>query len=342
MRRLLNTLYVLQDEAYLAREGENVLVRVNEEVRFRIPVHTLEGVVQFGYPGASPALLAMCAKNGVTVTFCDRHGRFMARVEGPVSGNVLLRRQQYRAADLPDHCCRLAGCIVAAKILNSRTVLQRHRRDHPDTISEPFRAAIGHLMRQAEKAKSCDSLDTLRGIEGDAAGSYFAQFHQLILMERDFFTFTGRTRRPPLDAVNCLLSFFYTLLVHECRSALESVGLDPAVGFLHRDRPGRPSLALDLMEEFRPFLADRLVLSLINRGQISSKDFHVRGNGAVVVQDSIRPLLLTEWQNRKKDTLQHPFLREKVEIGLLPYIQANLMAKCIRGELDVYPAFVWR
>ena len=342
MRKLLNTLYILQPEAYLAKDGENVTVRLEDEVRFRIPIHTLEAIVQFGYPGASPALLKLCAEKGVTVTFCDQHGRFLARVEGPVSGNVLLRRKQYRIADSEADTTRIAGCMVAAKILNARNILQRHRRDHPDAQSNSLDANIYRMFTQAQRSKDVESLDQLRGIEGDAAGIYFSEFDHLILNSKDFFYFHSRNRRPPLDAVNCLLSFYYTLLVHECRSALECVGLDPAVGFLHRDRPGRPSLALDLMEEFRPYLADRLVLTLINRLQVEKSDFRKRENGAVEVEDKIRGVLLTEWQNRKHETIQHPFLNVKVEIGLLPYIQALLLARHLRGELDDYPAFVWK
>ncbi len=342
MRRLLNTLYVTTPESYLAREGENLLIVRNEEVIFRSPVHNLEGIVCFCYPGASPALLGLCAERGITVSFFTPNGKFLARVEGPQSGNVLLRRRQYRLADEENYKPNLAQYFIAAKIFNSRAVLQRARRDHPERVGDDIERTINILGNSARNVFAAKRLDDIRGIEGDAAQRYFAEYDHLILEQKQDFFMHSRSRRPPLDKVNALLSFFYTLLVHECRSALESVGLDPAVGFLHRDRPGRPSLALDLMEELRPYLADRMVLSLINRKQIGKDDFVVMENGAVYVTDEARKVLLNAWQKRKQEEIMHPYLEEKIMVGLLPYTQALLLARYLRGDLDAYPAFVMK
>lgn len=342
MRKLLNTLYVTTPESYLARDGENLLIIREEEVVFRTPVHNLEAIVCFCYPGASPALLGLCAERGITVSFFTPRGKFLARMEGPQSGNVLLRRRQYRLADEENERPNLARYFIAAKILNCRSVLQRGRRDHPERVGADIERTIAILNSSARSVFEAKRLDDIRGIEGDAAQRYFTELDHLILEEKQDFFMHARSRRPPLDNVNALLSFFYTLLVHECRSALESVGLDPAVGFLHRDRPGRPSLALDLMEELRPYLADRMVLSLINRKQVGKNDFVVMENGAVFVTDEARKMLLNAWQKRKQEEIMHPYLEEKVMVGLLPYTQALLLARYLRGDLDAYPAFVWR
>ena len=320
MRRLLNTLYVTTPNSYLAREGENILIRLEDEILFRVPAHNIEAIVYFGYPGASPSVLGLCAEKGITVSFFTPNGRFLARVEGPQTGNVLLRRKQYRMADEENSIPILAKYIIAAKIERS----------------------IALLAGSVKKVFDSKSLDDIRGLEGDAAQRYFAEIDNLILEQKQDFFMNTRSRRPPLDNVNALLSFFYTLLVHECRSALESVGLDPAVGFLHRDRPGRPSLALDLMEELRPYLGDRMVLSLINRKQISKDDFTTKENGAVYVLPDTRKMLLTAWQKRKQEEIIHPYLGEKIPIGLLPYTQALLLARFLRGDLDAYPAFIWK
>lgn len=342
MRKLLNTLYVTTPESYLAREGENILIRRDEEIVFRVPVHNIEAVVYFGYPGASPSLLGLCAERGITVSFLTEHGKFLARVEGPQSGNVLLRRRQYRLADAENCTPALAKYFISAKILNCRAVLQRGRRDHPDKVGAEIELSIALLAGTARKVFNSHSLDDLRGLEGDAAQRYFSEIDHLILEQKQDFFMKSRNRRPPLDDFNALLSFFYTLLVHECRSALETVGLDPAVGFLHRDRPGRPSLALDLMEELRPYLGDRMVLSVINRKQISNNDFVKNENGAVYLTSNARKELLTIWQKRKQEEIIHPFLGEKISIGLLPYVQALLLARFVRGDLDAYPAFIWK
>jgi len=359
MQRLLNTLYVTTQGAYLAKDGEAVAVRVEHETRLRVPLHGLGGVVCFGQVGASPALLGACAEEDVGVSFLTENGRFLASVRGPVSGNVLLRRAQYRRADAPEGRALLARCFVQGKILNARAVVRRAVRDHGDGPDEAdacdrgggpdgtrrcvsLEAAALGLTDMAGRAARAPSDDVARGIEGEAAAAYFGVFNELILPRDEAFVFGGRSRRPPLDAVNCLLSFIYTLLAHDIRSALEAVGLDPQVGYLHRDRPGRPSLALDVMEEFRPWLADRLVLSLINRRQVKPGDFTRGGTGGVVMKDEARKTVLVAWQNRKQEEVTHPFIDEKVAIGLLPHVQAMLLARHLRGELDGYPPFLWR
>lgn len=342
MRRLLNTLYVTTPDSYLAREGENILIRLEEETIFRVPSHNIEAIVYFGYPGASPSLLGLCAEKGITVSFLTPNGKFLARVEGSQSGNVLLRRRQYRMADDENKTPLLAKYFITAKILNSRAVLQRGRRDHPERVGADIERNIAILGHSAKNVFESKNLDDIRGIEGEAAQRYFSELDHLILEQKQDFYMKARSRRPPLDNLNALLSFFYTLLVHECRSALESVGLDPAVGFMHRDRPGRPSLALDLMEELRPYLGDRMVLSLINRKQISKSDFVTMENGAVYLTPDARKTLLSAWQKRKQEEIIHPYLEEKIPVGLLPYTQALLLARYLRGDLDAYPAFVMK
>lgn len=342
MKRMLNTLYVTTPDAYLARDGDNVLVRVDGKEKFRAPVHLFDGVVTFGYIGTSPAFLEMCVHNGTSVSFLSQHGRFLARVEGRRGGNVLLRREQYRWADAAEQSAGLAGQFIAAKILNCRTALQRGRRDYPEIADVAFMSAIESLKSRAVAATQADSLDEIRGIEGDAARTYFGLFGRLIRDQREAFAFLGRSRRPPLDPVNCLLSFCYTLLMHEVSSALECVGLDPSVGYLHRDRPGRQSLSLDLMEELRAYMADRFVLALINRAQMRGADFAYEKTGEVRMTDSARKGLIGLWQERKQTEIMHPFLKERISLGLLPYAQAQLLARHIRGDLDGYPAFLWR
>lgn len=343
MKHLLNTLFVTTQGSYLAQEGEAVLVRVEQETKLRVPVHTLGGIVCFGAVSASPFLLGMCAERGVSVTFLTEYGRFLASVRGPVSGNVLLRREQYRWADDPAHSAEVARAVVLGKVSNCRTVLLRALRDHPeDTHAQEIADASDHLGRLLDRVKNAESVDTVRGLEGDAAHAYFGVFNHLITAQKEDFFFVERSRRPPLDNVNALLSFIYTLLTHDVRSALEGVGLDPAVGFLHRDRPGRPSLALDVLEEFRPFFADRLVLSLINRQQVRGKGFKRTESGAVVMDDDTRKEVLVAYQKRKQEELMHPFLGEKAPIGVLPHLQALLLARRLRGDLDGYPPFFWK
>lgn len=343
MKQLLNTLYVTSQGAYLAKERETVLVKQDGETRIQVPVHTLGGIVCFGPVGCSPALLGLCAERGVAVSFLTERGRFLARVTGPVSGNVLLRREQYRRADDLAAAAGLARCIVAAKIANSRNVLLRSLRDHPECAgAEQLNAAAERLADAQRRLADPASLDSVRGCEGDAGQVYFSIFDHLIVAQKDGFRFERRSRRPPLDAVNALLSFLYTLLVHDVTAALEGVGLDPAVGFLHRDRPGRPGLALDLMEELRSAVADRLALSLINRQQVKPEGFIVSESGAVTMDDATRKEVLVAYQKRKQEEVQHPFLQEKVAIGLIPHVQALLFARHLRGDLDGYPPMIWK
>jgi len=339
MRKLLNTLYVTIPQAYLNKEGETVQVRIEKEIRLRIPIHTLEGIVCVGQVSMSPALMGFCAERNVGVSFLSEHGRFLARIQGPVQGNVLLRREQYRRADDDAASTEIARAVLLAKIANCRTSLLRTAREHPSSSLERAAVQLGQSLRLVEKE---ESLDSLRGIEGDAARVYFAVFDELIRQQKEAFFFRRRSRRPPLDNMNALLSFLYVLLAHDVASALETVGLDPAVGYLHRDRPGRSGLALDLMEELRPVLADRLALTLVNRLQVSDSGFSCSSSGGVAMNDSTRKDVLVAWQSRKQEEIIHPFLGERVPLGLIPYAQALLMARYLRGDLDAYPSFFWR
>ena len=343
MKHLLNTLFVTTQGAYLCREGETVCVRVEHEDRLRVPIHTLGGIVCFGQVSCSPPLMELCGERQVLISFHSEHGKFLGRVCGPVSGNVLLRREQYRRADDIAGSAVIAKAIVTAKAANCRTVLQRAARDHAgNTDDNALAAAAAELNRIAGTVAQEKSLDALRGREGDAARAYFSVFDHLIVAQKQDFAFHERSRRPPLDSINALLSFLYAMLAHDCTSALESVGLDPAVGFLHRDRPGRPSLALDLMEEFRPVMADRVALSLVNMQQVRGSGFTKSETGAVVMDDKTRKEVLVAWQKRKAEEVQHPFLGETVAVGLLPYAQALLLARHLRGDLDGYPPYIWR
>ncbi len=287
--------------------------------------------------------MGFCAENGVAISFLTENGDFLAKVQGPVSGNVLLRREQYRRADNMNSSSEIAKTILTGKIANCRTVLQRLLRDHSEKIdTDAITQASQKLSNAMRRLQTESSLDSLRGIEGESADAYFEVFDHLITSQKDDFTFCERNRRPPLDNINCLLSFIYTILMHDVRSALESVGLDPAVGFLHRDRPGRYSLALDMMEEFRPYIADRLTLSLINLSQVQVKGFEIKETGAVLMDDDTRKTVLVAYQKRKQEEIEHPFLKEKMAIGLLPYVQALLMARYLRGDIDDYPPFIWK
>ncbi|OWA36954.1 subtype I-C CRISPR-associated endonuclease Cas1 [Saccharibacillus sp. O16] len=345
MRKLLNTLYVTMPESYLAKDGENIVVLMGEkeqQKKFQVPAHNLEQIVTFGYAGASPAVFQLCAERGIGLTFLNQYGAFQARLQGKINGNVLLRRKQYRMAD-GEEAVRIAGRFIQAKIINSRSVLRRAVRDHGAEMDTGIVSAAAHsLKRLSLSVLKMPSGDTIRGAEGEAAKIYFGVMNELVLGDREFFHMQTRSRRPPLDPFNALLSFYYTLLRNDVQSALETVGLDPAVGFLHRDRPGRASLALDLMEELRPYLADRLVLSLINRRQLSEKSFIVKENGAVLLKDEARKEVLMAWQKRKQEEITHPYLGEKIPIGLLPYAQALLLARHIRGDLEDYPPFLWK
>lgn len=343
MRKMLNTLYVTTQGAYLHKEGETVVVKVERENRLRLPIHTLSSIVCFGQVSCSPFLLGHCAEKDVAVSFLTEYGRFLARLQGPVSGNVLLRREQYRRADCEQASAKMARMFVAGKVANSRVIIHRATRDHADkTEATGMEQTCQTFSRYAKRLLLEDNLESIRGIEGRTARDYFDQFNHLIVAQKDDFIFSGRNRRPPLDRVNCLLSFIYTLLYHDARSALETVGLDPGVGYLHRDRPGRLGLALDLMEEFRPMLADRLVLSLINLGQVKKKGFTVTESGAVKMDDETRKVVLVAYQKRKQEEIEHPFLNEKIPVGMLLISQAQLLSRYLRGDLDDYPPFLWR
>jgi CRISPR-associated protein Cas1 len=343
MKKHLNTLFVTTQGAYLAKEGESVVVRVEKETRLRVPVHTLGGIVCFGNVGCSPFLMGFCAERDVAISFLSEYGRFLARVQGPVSGNVLLRREQYRRADDMTFSAKMARSVLTGKLANCRTVLQRALRDHSDKLdADQVSQASRQISYSLKRLQEDVPLNSMRGIEGDAAHVYFKVFDHIITSQKEDFFFQDRNRRPPLDNVNCLLSFLYTLVMHDVRSALESVGLDPAVGFLHRDRPGRPGLALDLMEEFRPFIADRLTLSLINLSQVQKKGFKKSESGAVLMDDETRKTVLVAYQKRKQDEIMHPFIEEKVTIGLLFHTQALLLARYLRSDLDGYPPFIWK
>lgn len=343
MKKMLNTLYITNPSMYLSLDGENVVILLDNKAVSRVPLHNIESIVAFGYLGISPALMGKCAECGIAVNFMTMHGKFLASVEGEISGNVHLRREQYRIADSEERSVEISRNIIAAKIYNSKWILQRALRDHEMSIdAEAVRKVSDDLTNMSQYARKCSETDTLRGIEGRAAASYFSVFDMMILRQREDFSFNGRNRRPPLDNVNAMLSFVYALLGNMCSSALSSVGLDPYVGFFHTDRSGRRSLALDLMEEFRGVMADRFVLKMINKQIINAKDFIVKENGAVIATDDGRKKILNEWQNRKKETITHPFLGEKMEWGLAPYAQALLLARYIRGDLDEYPPFMWK
>jgi CRISPR-associated protein Cas1 len=321
MRKLLNTLYVSSQGSYLSKEGETVVVEREKQKVLQIPIHTISGIICFGNVLCSPFLLGFCAERDVAVSFLSEHGRFLASVRGPVSGNVLLRRQQYRMADDDEATHGIAANVVSGKLANCRIVLNRTIRDHSAKVDAgTLKDASNKIGRIIERIPRAVGTDEVRGLEGQAAAEYFGVFNHLIVDQKQDFVFTERSRRPPLDEVNALLSFVYTLLAHDVRSALEAVGLDPAVGFLHRDRPGRPGLALDIMEEFRPVIADRLVLSMINRKQLWKKGFTKAASGAVTMDDDTRKTILTEYQNRKQDEVYHPYIEETVPIGLLFFI----------------------
>jgi len=343
MRRMLNTLYVMTDGAYLKKEVESIIVLVKNEVKIRLPIHNLDGIVCLGRVICSSILLGFCVKRGLTVSFLSSNGRFLAKVMGPTTGNVLLRRDQYRRAEEMNLCVPIAKAIVLAKVSNCRTSLQRTVRDHSGKgdMSE-IKKVVRNLEQCLRDIKAADDLERIRGFEGYASRSYFSVFNDMITSQKNYFVFEGRTRRPPQDNVNALLSFTYTLLLHDVSSALEAVGLDPQVGFFHRFRPGRLSLALDLMEEFRPVLADRLILSLINMKQITGKGFYREEAGGIRMNDETRKIVLTAYQKRKQEELIHPFLKEKVPMGMMFFAQSLLLARYLRGDLDGYPPFFWK
>lgn len=343
MRKLLNTLFVTSEEAYLALETENVAVYIGEEKKAQYPLLVLESIISFSYKGASPALMGACARNGIQLVFLTPRGRFLARVCGQEQGNVLLRKEQYRLSDKLEKSCHIARNFIFGKVYNQRWVLERTLRDHRMRVDaaklESASQALAGLLPAIETQTD---LDALRGLEGEASVRYFHVFDEMVLNQKADFLFDGRNRRPPTDNMNALLSFVYVLLSNDCASALESVGLDSYVGFMHRDRPGRTSLALDLMEELRASMADRLCITLVNNRVLQDKHFERQESGAVFLGEDGRKLFLSAWQNKKKEEITHPYLKEKMAWGLVPYVQSLLLARCLRGDLDGYPPFLWK
>ena len=339
MKKLLNTLYVQTQGMYLRREGETVVAEKDGEVKLRLPIHTLQGIVAFGNVMTSPFLLGLCAERGVSVSFLTEPGRFLARVQGPVSGNVLLRLAQTRTYEDKSRKGDVARSFVIGKVMNARNVLQRRMRDHGETPS--LREANERMLDVIRRLRDSESdAARVRGLEGEAGAVYFGVFNELLLAGKENFAITSRNRRPPMDPTNALLSYLYTLLAHDCRGALEGVGLDPQIGYLHEVRPGRPSLALDLMEEFRAVFADRVALSLVNLRQLEAKDFKKTESGAVEMTENARKTVLLAWQKKKQEQIVHPFLEERVSVGLLPHVQALLLARFLRGDLDAYPPYI--
>ena len=343
MKVLLNTLFVTSEDIYLSLDGENIVANRDKAVVARYPLHTLFGIITFSYSGASPALMGACAQRGIALSFCTPRGKFLGRFCGESNGNVLLRRTQYRIADDPKQSCRTARTMIFGKLYNTRWCIERCCRNHAERVDTAKLKAVCTTLRDLlPSVAAASTLDELRGFEGVGANAYFGVLDEMILSQKDAFFFHGRTRRPPLDRVNALLSFAYSLLAHDCAAALESVGLDSYVGFLHRDRPGRNSLALDLMEELRACMADRFVLALINNRMLKAEDFEMRESGAVLLTDKARSIFLKAWQEKKQETLTHPYLNEKLKWGVVPTIQALLLARYLRGDLDAYPPFLWK
>jgi len=341
MRKLLNTLYVTTQGAYLRKEGKTVVVEVEKKVLLRVPLLNLQGILCFGNVMCSPFLMGACAKAEVSLAFLTEYGRYLADVRGEVSGNVLLRREQYRRADSTESSLQWSKSFVAAKLQNARLTLRRGMRDGRGD-KDRLEKVCQRIRRHLYVLKNAASLDEVRGIEGDAAKHYFAVFDELIVQQKSDFLLTNRNRRPPLDNLNALLSFLYTLVFYDLASALASHGLDPFVGFLHRDRPGRRSLALDFLEEFRTSLADRLALTLINRRQIQAHDFITSEAGGVSLDDDGRKIVLQAYQEKKQEERLHSYFDERMKIGLIFHAQAMLAARTLRGDLDVYPPFVWK
>lgn len=342
LKKLLNVLYITTPETNLALDGESLVIRKEEKIVTRLPLHNLEQIICFNYTGVSPALMGACTARNIGLSFLTPYGRFLARVEGKVKGNVLLRKKQYQVSENEIESVPIAASFLLGKIGNCRKVIDRAVRDHALMLDVNTLNQVSNGLKETlQNIRQCEKIDELMGFEGIAAKIYFSQFDQLILQQKETFFFKERNRRPPLDNMNALLSFLYTLLTSEVSSALETVGLDPYVGFLHQDRPGRPSLALDLMEELRPVFADRLALSMVNRKQISGDGFVEKENGGILMDDETRKKVLTLWQERKKETITHPYLKEKMDFGLIPYVQALLLARYIRGDLDAYPPYFW-
>ena len=343
MKKLQNVFYVFQSDAYVSKDGDNVVVSKDKQELKRLPIHTIESIVCFNYLGVSPALMQLCGERNIGISFFTPNGKFQGRISGPVHGNVLLRKQQYRYSDSEVESSKIARNMILGKLLNSRVVLKRAVRDHAEKLDiSGIERAAKILENGMDNVQNAETLGTIRGIEGTCAKAYFESLDHLILHQKEDFYLLERNRRPPLDNMNALLSFLYSMLTNDIRAALESVGLDPYVGFLHRDRPGRVSLALDLMEELRPVMADRVALSLVNRKQVNAKGFIVKESGGVLMKDETRLTVLKEWQEKKKEEITHPYLNEKIEWGLVPYVQAFLLARYIRGDLEEYPPFLYK
>lgn len=343
MKRLLNTLYVTTENAYLTKDGENVTVQKESTELARFPLHNLESIVCFTYSGASPSLMGYCARNGINMCFFSPGGRFLARTVGENNGNVLLRKKQYRVSEDELESCRIARNMILGKVYNSRWSVERTIRDHPLRVNVgSLKSASEHMYKSLPLIAATDNLAQLRGLEGEAAAAYFGVFDEMILNNKDAFYYKGRSRRPPMDNMNALLSFTYALLTNDCAAALEGTGLDSYVGFLHKDRPGRASLALDLVEELRPVIADRFVLTVVNTQVVKPEDFIMRENGGVLLTDDSRRKILSAWQERKKEVIMHPYLKEKVPWGLVPHVQALILARHLRGDLEAYAPFFWK
>ena len=343
MKKLLNTLFITNENGYLSLDGETVKITIDYQKVGQFPLHTLENIVCFSHPGASPALMGACASRGIGLSFYNPLGKFLCRINGENHGNVLLRKKQYRTSDDTTSSCLIARNMIIGKIFNSRWSIDRTLRDHPLRVNEEAcKKAVQYLSNSMTKIKEEENLDSLRGTEGECASVYFRVFNELILNQKDDFIFRGRNKRPPMDKINAMLSFGYTLLANDCANALEGVGLDSYIGFMHRDRPGRKSLALDLMEELRPVMVDRFILSLINNRQIQPKHFCTMENGAVSFTEEGRKKFLAAWQEKKRTQITHPYLKEKISWGLVPHVQSLLLARFLRGDLDGYPPFLWK
>ena len=343
MKNLLNTLFVTQSDVYLSLDGDNIVLLKEKEQLGRLPLHNLEAIFSFGYTGASPALMGYCAERNISLVFFTMNGRFLARVIGSSKGNVVLRKKQYRISDDEVASAKVARNFIVGKIFNNKWILERITRDYPLRVEvAKFKEISKHLSSIISEVRKCEDLERLRGLEGQAAISYNKVFNEMILQQKEDFFFTQRSRRPPTDNVNAMLSFAYTLLANDMAAALEGVGLDAYVGFLHRDRPGRASLALDVMEELRGVYADRFVLSLINKKVVGKDEFYKKENGAVIMTDDARKKFLAAWQTRKQEKITHPYLGEKIPWGLIPYTQALLLARFLRNDLDEYPPFLWK
>ena len=343
MKKLLNSLFILSEDTFLTLDGENIVIKIGDDTVGRYPLHNIESIHCFSYKGATPALMGACCERGIGLAYYNPYGKFLASIKGSSIGNVLLRKEQYRISDSEERSCLYARNMIFGKVFNARWCIERTIRDHAHRVeTEQLRNVSQVLKNSCESIREVEDLDTLRGIEGELASQYFSTFNELIINQKEEFQFNKRSRRPPLDKVNALLSFAYTLLASDCANALEGVGLDSYVGFMHRDRPGRKSLALDLMEELRSSICDRFVLTLINSRIVNEKSFEVRENDEVLLTEKGRKQFITAWQNHKKDNITHPYLKEKVSWGLVPHIQALLLARAIRGDIDQYPPFLWK